>query len=430
MVWILYNLLFALGFALLLPKFLLRMLKRGGYRQDFMQRFGLYDGRLLQQLNTQVRPIWIHAVSVGELFVALQLMAALRERRSHVRFVLSVTTSTAHRIASERMNPSDALIYFPLDFPVVMRRVLRMLRPQHIVLVECEFWPNLVRYSHRLGIPVSLVNGRLSDSSFNGYRRLGMFSRRIMPLISPVCMQGARDAERIRDLGARAEQVHVLGSAKYEIDAPSAEAQAEAARALREAGLPEASTILLGGSTWAGEEEILLRVYAVLRQHHPRLRLVLVPRHAERTPEVLRLIEQFGLTVARRSQKDAQTLEGGPDVYLLDTTGELMKFYSQASIIFVGKSLTQNGGQNPIEPALLAKPVIVGPNMENFPVVMQDFVEAKALIQVRDEAGLRESINRLLEDEPLRLDYGRRAGELVRAKRGAIRKTVELLLGV
>jgi 3-deoxy-D-manno-octulosonic-acid transferase len=201
MIWIFYNLLFPIAFLFLLPKFLKRMLRRGGYRRHFEQRFGTYGRGTLAHL-TEGRRIWIHAVSVGELFVALRFIEEYRKEHPGSLFVVSTNTSTGHALAEQKLDSRDVLIYFPLDLPVVMNRVFNVLKPLRLILVECEFWPNLVRQAHKRGIPVSLINGRISDSSFKGYMLLRPFTRRLLAMINPVCMQGRQDAERIIAMGA------------------------------------------------------------------------------------------------------------------------------------------------------------------------------------------------------------------------------------
>jgi len=422
MIWILYNLFFPIGFLLLLPKFISRMLRRGGYRRHFEQRVGIYGHSTAAKL-AKGRHIWIHAVSVGELFVALRFIEEHRKQYPDALFVLSTNTSTGHALAEKKMDRRDVLIYFPVDLPLVMHRVFNQINPVKLILVECEFWPNMVRQAHRRGIPVALINGRISDSSFKGYMLLRPFTRRLLEMIDPVCMQGRQDAERILALGARPETVKILGTAKYDLPPPSADADSKARAVLQKISVPENALILLGGSTWPGEEESLCQIYKNLRPQHPELFLVLVPRHAERRDEVAKTIEAQGLSYALRSQMNSGAAK--PDVLVVDTTGELMSFYAAADVVFVGKSLCEHGGQNPIEPALFGKAVVVGPNMENFPSVMDDFLAAKALRQVADFQGLEETIAELLSGSSVRTQLGAAARGVIESHRGVIKKMAE-----
>ena len=422
MIWIFYNLLFPLVFLLMLPKFLRRMARRGGYRRHFEQRIGIYGHGTTARL-AEGRRIWIHAVSVGELFVALRFIEEYRKEHPEALFVLSTNTSTGHALAEQKLDPRDVLIYFPVDLPVVMNRVFNVIKPLKLILVECEFWPNLVRQAHKRGIPVSLINGRISDSSFKGYMALRPFTRRLLAMIDPVCMQGRQDAERIIAMGARPQTVKTLGTAKYDLPPPAADADAAARAVLKKISVPENALVLLGGSTWPGEEEALCKIYKNLRGENHELFLVLVPRHVERRDNVTEVVRTQGLSFALRSQMNSGAAK--PDVLIVDTTGELMNFYAAADVVFVGKSLCEHGGQNPIEPALFGKAVVVGPNMENFPSVMDDFLSAKAIRQVADFQTLEKTVAELLADPSARVQIGKAACGVIESHRGVITKMVE-----
>ena len=423
MIWWLYNLGFAFGFTLMLPRFLWRMARRGGYARNFLQRFGRYAPETRARLAEGGR-VWIHAVSVGEVGVALRLIGELRAAQPDLRFLLSTTTSTGHAFAQQQLDPAIPLIYFPLDVPPISRRVVRLIRPRALLLIENEMWPNLIRTARKQGVPVAMINARISAHSFGGYRLLRFLTRKLLPQIDAFYAQGQPDADRLIALGAPADHVRVMGSAKYDL-APAGGGLEKARAALDAAGFAATRPILLGGSTWAGEEAVLLDALSALRPLVPDLALVLVPRHAERRAEVLREIEARHLAVVCRSAP--RQLER-PDVLLVDTTGELRNFYAVASVIFVGKSLTQHGGQNIIEPAACAKPVLVGPNMENFESIIPDFLAAQALVQVADAAGLRAAAARLLKDPAEAQARGLRAAAVVHAKSGALHATVQALV--
>jgi len=429
MIWALYNVLFAVGFLLVLPRFLLRMARRGGYSRHFWERVGIYERNKRNDLSRGGR-IWIHAVSVGEVLVALRFMDELRRRHSQLRFVLSTTTSTGHAVAERRLVEEDILIYFPVDFPPVVRRVLRLMAPRLLILVECELWPNLVRTAHARGVPVVLVNGRISEHSYRGYRRLRVFTRRLLPIVEVMCVQSSADREKLLQLGGVPQRVRVVGSAKYDLADVRPGSVEEVDTVLERCGMGRGRKILLGGSTWAGEEEILLRVYKEARKRFPDLRLILAPRHVERMGEVIRAVKAAGMTYTLRSSVDGSA-SGGPvketDVLLIDTTGELRLFYHGATVIFIGKSLTRHGGQNIVEPAAAGRPVIVGPNLENFPVVFDDFKKAGAITVVRDEIELGKAVEELLADPERCRTLGERASRLVREKGGAVARTADMI---
>lgn len=425
MVWFLYNIIFAVGYALMLPKFLFRMARRGGYAPGFLQRFGVYDAEVRARLGDGER-IWVHAVSVGEVFVALRFIEELRKSDPQRSFVLTVTTSTGHAIAGRNISENDILLYFPVDFPFVIRRVLRQLSPMALLLTECELWPNLVRIASGRDIPVILINGRISGSSYRGYKLLSFFTRRVLDEMDMFLVQTEDDGWKLMDLGAPRESVHELGSAKYDVVDFDRRGEEKARAVLENCGIRSEDLVLLGGSTWPGEEKAILEVFVKLRERYDRLKLVLVPRHAERRAEIEREIREAGLEYVKRSDMGPDT-RTSVDVLLVDTTGELKDLYSCATVIFVGKSLTACGGQNFIEPAFFGKPIVTGTHLENFPVVASDFLRERAMIQVKDEDELFHEIARLLSEADYREGYGRRAKEWVESRKGVVSRSVKLM---
>ena len=428
MLWFLYNLLFPVVFVCMLPKFISRMLKRGGYGQHFEQRLGHFGAHTKARLR-QERRVWVHAVSVGEIYVALRFIKAYREAHPGTHFALSTTTSTGYAIGRKEIDSRDVLFYFPVDLPVIIRKVLRIVNPLRIVLMEGEFWPNLIRLADKEGIPVSLVNGRMSKSSYRGYRKLRSLTADVLRRIDPICVQGDIDAQRLIGIGAPPDNIHTMGTVKFDVAQRDPAGEAIAQEVMRKTRVPEDVVVLLGGSTWPGEEAVLCELYKTLRQDHPNLFLVIVPRHVERAGEVVQTLEEHGLSYVRRSQIGDVKDDRRPDILLVDTTGELRNFYSVAHIIFVGKSLARHGGQNPIEPAMYGKAVIVGPNMENFPDVMAEFMRNDAIVQVEDRNALEQTLAQLIGNPAERNELGLRAARTVEQNRGVIGRTVELLAG-
>ncbi|MBT8042882.1 MAG: 3-deoxy-D-manno-octulosonic acid transferase [Pontiella sp.] len=428
MLWILYNLLFPIVFLCMLPKFLARMLKRGGYWQHFEQRIGHFGHGTKARIREH-RRVWMHAVSVGEIYVALRFMKAYREKHPDTYFALSTTTSTGNAIGRKELDPRDVLFYFPVDLPIVIRKVLRIIDPVRLILVEGEFWPNLIRLADRQGIPISLINGRMSNSSYKGYRKLKSLTADVLRRIDPICVQGEIDAERMIGIGAPPDQVHVMGTAKFDVAERDPVAEKATQKIMQRIGVEDDAIVLLGGSTWPGEEAVLCSIYKKLKVENDKLFLVMVPRHVERADEVIECFRQHDLTFLRRSQLEDDGGRERPDVLFVDTTGELRSFYSVADIIFVGKSLLEHGGQNPIEPALCGKAIVVGPNMENFPAVMPLFIKNDALLQVPDAQSLESTIRSLLSDEAMRIAIGQRAERLVTQNQGTIERTIERLNG-
>lgn len=429
MLWFLYNALFAVGYGLLLPRYLLRMKKRGGYRPHFAQRFGRYEPGVLHALREAPR-IWLHGVSVGETYVTLRFAEAMRAVDPAARFVISTTTSTGYQIAAANKAPDDVLIYFPSDFPPFVKRALDAIRPRALILAESELWPNMIRSCARRGIPVALVNGLVSDSAFRGYGRVSFLTRRVLPLMATCLVQTATARDRLIALGAPAGKVRVLGTAKYDMTATEQYAAGRAARLLTESGVDPDACIVVGGSTWEGEEAALLDAYERLRAARDDVRLVLVPRHMERRDTVEAQLRQRNLPYVKRSdvkQKRIRPIPGSTRLLLVDTTGELKDLYAGASVVFVGKSLTQTGGQNVIEPALFGKPIVVGPHLENFPIVAADFRKADALCEVASTEALADALLALVTSASTREAYGRRALGVIEAHRGTVAKSVDAL---
>ncbi|MFO7870090.1 MAG: 3-deoxy-D-manno-octulosonic acid transferase [Kiritimatiellia bacterium] len=429
MLWFIYNLLFCAGYLLMLPRFIWRMCRRGGYARNFAQRLAVYSKKTLNLVRERER-IWIHAVSVGEVYVALNFISEFRRLAAEKAFILTTTTSTGYKVAENKIDKRDVLLYFPVDLPGVPKKALKRLRPQALVLTEGEVWPNLIRKAKDYGIPVALINGRISGSSYRGYHALRLFFRRIFASFDLALMQTEADSRRILELGAGKAAVRTAGTAKYDVAAGGAAGADKALGVLRQAGLNPEASVIVGGSTWPGEEAALIEVYRALKGSFPDVGLVLVPRHAERSESVLREAEKLGLICVRRSflrpGELSQTSRGAtPDILLVDTTGELQDFYACASVVFVGKSLTASGGQNIMEPAVLGKPIVTGPHLENFPVVSSDFLSAKAIVQARDTGELENAIRSLLGDAVKRTEYGRRAREIVESKRGVSRICAE-----
>jgi len=426
MLWIIYNLLFPVVFLFMLPKFLTRMMRRGGYFQHFEQRIGHFGTHTKAQLREH-RRVWVHAVSVGEIYVALRFMKAYREVHPGTFFALSTTTSTGHAIGRKEIDPRDVLFYFPVDLPVIIKKVLRIINPVRLILVEGEFWPNLIRLADKQGVSVSLINGRMSARSYKGYRKLKSLTTDVLRRINPICVQGDVDAGRMIGIGAPSGNVHVMGTVKFDVAERNPEGEKAAQDILRRIGVPEGATVLLGGSTWPGEEAVLCDLYKKLKAENNRLFLILVPRHVERAEEIIQCLSERGLSFLRRSELDTFGKIELPDVLFVDTTGELRDFYSVADVIFVGKSLLEQGGQNPIEPAMCGKAVVVGPHMENFPAVLPIFLETHSIMQVEDVQMLESTIKALLGDEAARTALGGRAAQTVAENRGMIQKTVQRL---
>lgn len=424
-----YNLLFNIGFLLSAPWYFVKMYRRGGWKDGFGERFGLYSARLKQSLtNRQV--VWFHAVSVGEVNLCTQLIRAVEPHLPLHTIVVSTTTSTGMALLKERLPNHIIKVYYPIDRRKHVQRAIGLIHPSAVVLVEAEIWPNFLWSLQRRGTPHFLVNARLSERSFRGYRRFGFLFRPLFAGFTGVGAQNEGDAARLRELGCRPEAVQVVGSLKFDSARIEERRNLSVVGILNQIGVPEDALVVVAGSTHDGEEKILAAICQRLRTRFPKLFPILVPRHHERGAAVGAELESLGIRFAFRKDilPRTQMEPGSVDCLVVNTTGELPHFYRRADVVFVGKSLTAEGGQNPIEPAALGKAVVFGPNMQNFPEIAPAFVRAGGAIQVSDAAALETALERLLSDAALREETGRRAQAVVRENQGSIGRTAEMIL--
>jgi 3-deoxy-D-manno-octulosonic-acid transferase len=425
-----YNILFTIFFWLSAPYYFLKMWRRGNWTAGFGQRFGRFGAAVKHALSNR-EVIWIHAVSVGEVNVSTQLIRALEPRAPALKIVVSTTTSTGMAELRRRLPAHIEKVYYPIDCRKYVARALAAIHPQAIVLVEGEIWPNFLWQARRRGIPVFLVNARLSERSFRGYKRFGFLFRRFFHHFAGVGAQNEADARKLLELGCRPDAVHVVGSMKFDAARLEPQRFLDVSAMLRQLGWPPNARLLVGGSTHPGEEAVLAEVYLRLRERHPDLYLIVAPRHFERGKAAGRDINARGVRVVYRSTltPSSHYPPGAVDCLLVNTTGELRYFYEKATVIFVGKSLTAHGGQNPIEPGSMGKAMVFGPNMENFAAIAAAFIEGKGAVQVRDVAELERAVDELLKDEKRREEVGCNALRIVRENQGAVERTVEMIMG-
>jgi 3-deoxy-D-manno-octulosonic-acid transferase len=425
---LLYNLLFVPILLFLLPGYLLRIARRGGYRTKASQRFGIFDRETLERVGTG--RIWLHAVSVGEVGIALKFAAAFRRRNPRARFLLSTTTSTGlaivERNASEWLEP----VANPVDFPILTSLLVRKLIPSALLMVEADLWPNRVRACRRLGIPVVLLNSRLSKRSEGRFRRARWITAPLFNGLDMITLTEKEDAARWHSLGIRPDILRWTGNMKYDTARTPDSVPFQASLDLEALGWSDGDPLLLAASTHAGEEEAVARAFLSLRGKIPRLRLVIAPRHAERRGGIAGILRRFGLTCILRSEGHSTAA----DVLVLDTTGELSRWYGAATVVFVGKSLpgsANKGGQNMIEPLQSGCPVLIGPHTENFEPLATRLAGAGALLRVTDAANLAEATSNLLLHPERRTAMVRTAQAVLQEHQGATERNcglVELLL--
>ena len=406
------------------------MRRRGGWRRSFGERLGRYSTEFKQAISNR-DVIWLHAVSVGEANICVQLIKVLQPRLPNLKLIVSTTTSTAMSELRKKLPAEVGRIYYPIDRRGFVRRALATIRPKAVVLVEAEIWPNFLWGLQARRIPHFLVNTRISGKSYRGYRRFRFLFRRFFAGFTGVGTQSEPDAKRLVELGCNNKVVRVFGSCKFDGTGISRDRLLDVPNLLQSLGVPEGAPLLVGGSTHHGEEEILARLAKRLRKKHTDLFLVLVPRHAERGREVGDTLAKLRVRFVYRNEIGGNTSpreQGSIDCLLVNTTGELKFFYEEAAVVFIGKSLSARGGQNPIEPAGLAKAIVLGPHMDNFAEITAKFLANDAAIQVTDEAALESAIDDLLSDKAKRDALGQAAQKVVQSNEGAVERTVEMIL--
>lgn len=420
--WFLYELLLFLGLLLYTPKaFWRRRLPHRGW----MMRLGRYPDGVRSKLGKS-GALWIHAVSVGEVMAAAPLITRLAHAYPEAPLALSTVTPTGYDVATRVIGDRGVAIFLPLDFRMTVKRAMEAIQPRALLLVESELWPALIRAAKSRGVPVVVLNGRVSERAHRRYLKVTRWLAPCLRTMDAFFMQTEQDAQRIIAMGAPRERVRVLGSLKWDASLGSRPSQATIQALRVRLGLREDDAVVVAGSTHRGEETAVIQAVLALRQQRSGVRLVLAPRHPERAGEVERLVSQSGLTV----QLLTQVPEHAPcwDALIIDTLGQLPGFYGLASAVFVGGSLIPHGGQNPLEPASLGKPVIVGPSMENFSAIMERLRAHQAVRQLSGPDELACALREVFADELEAKKMGRRAQELIEESAGCAQRTVDALI--
>jgi 3-deoxy-D-manno-octulosonic-acid transferase len=421
--WLL-NVVYLTTLLLLAPVIAWQAARTGKYREGYRQKLlGLVPER-----DGNAPCIWIHAVSVGEVNLLATLLHEWRSAHADWQFMVSTTSRAGYELARKKY--ADLTVFYcPLDFSWAVRTAMRRVRPSLLVLAELELWPNLIFAAREHRCRVAIINGRLSDRSFPGYRRIRWLISRLLRKIDLIAAQNEESAVRFRALGAPVHRVHVTGSLKF--DGAQTDRRNPKTAALREfAGFTDDDIVFLAGSTQDPEEQIAIDIYRRVRIKHPRLRLVIVPRHPERFDAVAKLLSASGLHWQRRSELVIRRpLEKGADapIVLVDTVGELGAWWGIASIAFVGGSFGSRGGQNMVEPAAYGAAVSFGPNTWNFRDIVTSLLAADAAVVVQNAGQLEAFVQRCLDEPQYAVGLGNRAQTLVRCQLGATRRTSELI---
>ncbi len=417
-----------LSLFLLIPVFLFNIFRSFnlGWPLATAERFGFVrQDRLAIIAGRPV--IWLHAVSVGEIIASRPLLKALRKRYPGHAIVVTNTTETG-KTTSAGFPEIDLCLYFPFDFLLSVRSLLRSVRPQIIIVMETEIWPNFSRQASLHNVPLILANGRISDRSFNRYLTFGWFFRPALRCFSAICMQSETGRQRIAAIGAVPETIRITGNLKNDI--PSHQVHEEERRRLRRRySIPEEGCVLTAGSTRDGEEQHVISAYRKLAEEIGNLFLVLVPRHPKRTGEIAVLLENAGLRYHKRTELQENSLLLHGEVLLVDTVGEMMNLYALSDIAFVGGSLVPLGGHNLLEPASVGVPSVFGPYMSNFSEIEALVLQYGAGIQIHTPEELTATCRALITSEELRRVLGQNGLKLLRDNGGATERHMQVIAG-
>jgi len=418
--WLLYELILSFALLCYLPAALWR--RRLPHR-GWSMRLGRYPESVRRALASR-RTIWVHAVSVGEVLACQPVLREFARMEPQTTLVLSTVTPTGFAVASSSASPPRVPIYFPLDFSLCVRRALETVQPKMIVLVESELWPTMIRLTAARHIPIVMINGRISARAFARSQWVAWGVRPLLQRIELCLMQSQADADRLIQLGVPPPRVRVVGNLKWEASLTNRPSEEEIRAAAAELGVLRDEPVLMAGSTHRGEEEGVLHAFATLRHTLPTLRLIIAPRHLERLSEVEGVVARAGFAV-RRCSREARATRW--DVGLVDTLGQLPRYYGVSTVAIVGGSFIPHGGQNPLEPACLEKPVVFGPSMHNFAEIARQLLAHRAAVQVSREVDLAATLRELLMKPDEARAMGRRAAELTASYQGVTQRTVEAL---
>lgn len=417
-----YNLIFPLVFIFFVPGMIIKLIRRPGYKKTFMERFAIFSPEKEIYLSEYHGAIWVHAVSVGESVIAAAMIEKWQKADPEKKFVLSTTTTTGQQLARNKVSQGVEVIYCPIDFIFFVRKVLRIIQPSMLLIFETEIWPNMIAEAKKSGAKVALVNARMSDRSSRGYYRWRCFFRPLLNTFDIIGVQTLQDKERYAAVAPYAN-IEVTHNMKFDQEIP-ANFKSIDLDAYFGAGEHQ---ILLAASTHPGEEKLIASVFSEIRNDLPELRLVIVPRHAERGNEIVKILNEQQLSFRRRSEDDGSE-DKNVDVLLADTTGEMLSFMDSADVVIMGKSLAgQNEGHNIIEPALLGKAIVCGNVLKNFRYILNIFKNNNALITIDCDEQLADVLKELFKDKKRREALGSKAQQVVNTQQGATNNTIKSL---
>jgi len=413
---IIYDIIFFLFILVQFPVYLFK----GKLKKDFLPRFGF-----LPEHTELDRPIWIHAVSVGEAQAVKKLLEGLKSAYPGKKFVISTVTVTGNKVVRGYCSQDDFVTYLPLDLSFIVGSVVRKIDPCLFIMVETEIWPNIICALNKKKIPIIMVNGRISEASLKGYKLIRPFLKPVLDKISLCCVQSESDAGRFESIGMSREKIRVTRNMKFD-----ASIAGQGAQLLRDKlKLKKSDKLLVCGSTHKGEEKMILDAYKKLLNDFIDLRLLIAPRHPERSRSIRELVLQSGFD-AREISGLKQDEPAGREIFILDTIGQLLGFYSIADIVFIGGSLVNKGGHNILEPASFRKPVVFGPFMSNFRDIAGLFLSNNAGIMLRNRLELEPAIRSLLNHPQEAALLGDRGNRLIDSNKGATLRNIEAIKNI
>lgn len=417
-----YNILFPLAFIFFVPGMIIKLVRRPGYKKTFMERFAVFSAERKKSLLEYQGAVWVHAVSVGETVIAAALIEKWQGINPDRKFVLSTTTTTGQELARKKTADNVQVIYCPIDFIFFVRRVLKLIKPSMLVIFETEIWPNMIGESKKRGVKLALVNARMSDRSSRGYYRWRRFFRPTLEKFDLIGVQTQQDKERFAAVAPQAK-IEVMHNMKFDQEIPDGFKSVDL-KAYFGSGEYQ---VLLAASTHPGEEKLITDVFVGIKEEFPDLRLVIVPRHAERGNEIVRILKELNVSFRRRSEDDGSE-SNDVEVLLADTTGEMLGLMQAADVVIMGKSLAgQNEGHNIIEPALLGKAIVTGNELKNFRFILNVFKDNNALVTIDCDEQLADVLKELFSDRRRREELGSKAKQVVSSQKGATVNTIRSL---
>ena len=426
---IIYNIVLHCFLIFAFPLFFLILIHKKR-RQTVLQRLGIVGIKGKKQplkTNNKNKPIWIHALSVGEVISVQPLISKLKEDKCKHNIIFSTSTKTGFEIANNLFNNEQhiqSVLYFPYDIPFSIKRISHKVDPVFVIIVESDIWPNFLNYMNKRKIPVFLVNARLSIKSFNGYKKVNFFSKKIFSLFSKICVQTEKDAFRFRELSVSLEKIAITGNLKFD-QKLSIDKQIPLFTK-KMFGIKKNSIVLIAGSTHEGEELIILKAFIKLKEKHPNTVLILAPRDPERAKQLKTIFIKKNFITTFITKLNIVT-DINTDIIIVNTIGMLTKLYAVSDIAFIGGSMVSFGGHNPLEPAVFAKPILFGPDMSDFALIAKYLLEAKGAQTVLNYDELYNKVKKLIENNTLRKDMGKNAFNVFNNNKGAVNKTLEII---